>query len=237
MTDGDALHRAILADPADDTARLVYADWLDENARDIDVAIVGGMVPHVERVERRSDGRRERAEFIRVQCELAAIGPMDAVGGKGVSLRRRERELWLLGSPVVPYGMPTSDWSYHLSHEAPPFSHSPMAVVRRGFVDEVRCPAAAFLGGKFARDLFRTHPITRGVLTDREPDRVVIRGRERWGFWTNDRTTVLPDWTFTHGEYLDTRDAAIDWLSARLVTFGRRQYGLPPLPSKEATHV
>jgi uncharacterized protein (TIGR02996 family) len=32
MSDGEALLRAILLCPEDDTARLVYADWLDENA-------------------------------------------------------------------------------------------------------------------------------------------------------------------------------------------------------------
>jgi uncharacterized protein (TIGR02996 family) len=47
MTDGAALLRAVLADPGDDAPRLVYADWLEEN------------------------GQPERAEFIRVQCELA----------------------------------------------------------------------------------------------------------------------------------------------------------------------
>jgi uncharacterized protein (TIGR02996 family) len=42
-----AFLRAILADPSDDGPRLVYADWLDER------------------------GQAARAEFIRVQCELA----------------------------------------------------------------------------------------------------------------------------------------------------------------------
>ncbi len=32
-TDGDLLLRAILDDPAEDTARLIYADWLDENGQ------------------------------------------------------------------------------------------------------------------------------------------------------------------------------------------------------------
>ena len=41
--------RAIIADPADDLPRLVYADWLDEN------------------------NDPARAEFIRVQCELAGL--------------------------------------------------------------------------------------------------------------------------------------------------------------------
>lgn len=46
MTDGDALLAAILANPEEDTPRLVYADWLQEN------------------------GDEARAEFIRIQCEL-----------------------------------------------------------------------------------------------------------------------------------------------------------------------
>src|SRR5262245_57432383 len=50
VTDGDALIRSILANPADDAPRLVYADWLQEH------------------------GRGEDAEFIRVQVELARLG-------------------------------------------------------------------------------------------------------------------------------------------------------------------
>ena len=46
--DESALLAAISADPADDTARLVYADWLDEHAQPA------------------------RAEFIRVQVEPRA---------------------------------------------------------------------------------------------------------------------------------------------------------------------
>ena len=53
MTDGDALYRAILADPDDDAPRLVYADWLDEH------------------------GEPDRAEFVRVQCAWAALAPGD----------------------------------------------------------------------------------------------------------------------------------------------------------------
>ena len=56
-----ALLAAIRAAPADDAPRLVYADWLDEH------------------------GQPERAEFIRLQCELARRGDP--------ALRRREAEL------------------------------------------------------------------------------------------------------------------------------------------------
>lgn len=52
MTHEDAFIRAITESPEDDTHRLVYADWLEEN------------------------GQAERARFIRLQCE-AAVLPWD----------------------------------------------------------------------------------------------------------------------------------------------------------------
>jgi uncharacterized protein (TIGR02996 family) len=73
---------AIRAQPDDDTARLAYADWLDEN------------------------GDAERAEFVRVQCRLAALGhgPLwphgdseqlaYGVTGEAVALVRRQAALW-----------------------------------------------------------------------------------------------------------------------------------------------
>src|SRR6476619_554029 len=61
MSDDAALLAAIRAAPADDAPRLIYADWLDEH------------------------GRPERAEFIRVQCELARRDDP--------ALRRREADL------------------------------------------------------------------------------------------------------------------------------------------------
>jgi len=60
MSNGTALLDAIRAAPDDDAPRLVYADWLDEH------------------------GQPERAEFIRVQCELARQ--------ESPALRRREAE-------------------------------------------------------------------------------------------------------------------------------------------------
>jgi uncharacterized protein (TIGR02996 family) len=60
MTDGDALYRAILDQPDDDAPRLVWADWLEEH------------------------GDPERAAFVRLQCEWAALDPGDP----------RQDELW-----------------------------------------------------------------------------------------------------------------------------------------------
>lgn len=50
-SDGDALLRAICEQPWENTPRLIYADWLEEN------------------------GQPERAEFIRLQIELEGIPP------------------------------------------------------------------------------------------------------------------------------------------------------------------
>lgn len=90
MTDGDALLRAILEDPVDDTVRLAYADWLEENANETTCPKCDGLGCHINppfnafrpdrcrvcRGERiLPDGRAARAEFIRVQCGLANWNP------------------------------------------------------------------------------------------------------------------------------------------------------------------
>jgi uncharacterized protein (TIGR02996 family) len=78
MTTESGFLADIIAHPADDTPRLIYADWLDEH------------------------GQGERAEFIRVQVELArldaeaaAVAPMALLHTLKTreALRRREREL------------------------------------------------------------------------------------------------------------------------------------------------
>jgi len=66
MSSHECFLQAILSDPEDDARRLVYADWLDEN------------------------GDPERAELIRVQCELA---PGVEDGERLVALKTRERAL------------------------------------------------------------------------------------------------------------------------------------------------
>jgi uncharacterized protein (TIGR02996 family) len=79
MTDGDALHAAILAAPDDDTPRLVYADWLDEN------------------------GHPERAEFIRVQVALAHT-PTLALRSRETTLLALHEAAWL--APFKAAGQP-----------------------------------------------------------------------------------------------------------------------------------
>src|SRR4051794_12464475 len=113
----DAFLRAIIDRPDDDTPRLVYADWLDEN------------------------GDPARAEFIRVQCELATL-PEDDPRRPG--LEDREHELldanegqwmgnWRLESETL------AEWTWD-----------------RGFIGSVRGK-----GESIGEELFRLHPVIR----------------------------------------------------------------------------
>jgi uncharacterized protein (TIGR02996 family) len=66
MSDEAALLRAIAESPEDDSLRLVYADWLDD------------------------DGQADRAEFVRLQCRLARLSEVDP---QRPALAAREKDL------------------------------------------------------------------------------------------------------------------------------------------------
>ena len=92
MTDADALLRAIVRHPDDDTPRLVYADWLQEN------------------------DRAEEAEFLRVQCRLAAAEPDDPEY-PALADRDEELRLWLTAHapgprPTFPGGLAVEGGSH-----------------------------------------------------------------------------------------------------------------------------
>lgn len=83
--DDPALLAAILADPADDTVRLVYADWLEEN------------------------GQTARAEFVRVQIALTrtpAVVPVEcAMSERAYRAMRWPRGHWALTDPAARRGV------------------------------------------------------------------------------------------------------------------------------------
>jgi uncharacterized protein (TIGR02996 family) len=112
----DAFLQAIVEHPADDTPRLVYADWLDDQ------------------------GDTDRAEFIRVQCELAKLAEHDP---RRSMLERRSQEL--LDKHAREWLKPLPEWAVR----AP--------VWRRGFVVEVWAKGEDFLRG--AGELLRLCPL------------------------------------------------------------------------------
>ena len=80
MSEEAALLKAIAAHADDDTPRLVYADWLDENKPD--------------RRASPAEGPSARAEFIRVQCRLAA-GAFDSPDYPELLEREIDLAAWL----------------------------------------------------------------------------------------------------------------------------------------------
>jgi uncharacterized protein (TIGR02996 family) len=141
MTERDAFLRAIAANLYDDTPRLAFADWLDEH------------------------GEHDRAEFIRVQCELEPIRDRYEIP-RAAELHEREEQFgagkhvkdpalgWL---GAMPEGW--NNWDVGISIE-----------FRRGFLDIVALSAKTFLEhGAAVRAL---HPSIR---------RVVIHCLNGWG--------------------------------------------------------
>jgi uncharacterized protein (TIGR02996 family) len=129
MTHDDAFLHAILEDPDDDTPRLVYADWLDEH------------------------GQPERAELIRVQCELARLEgeeqPSSEVQVRMAALQHREAIL--LGSHREAWMQPLPEWA-----------RGKAAGFARGFVVTVSAPAGLFL--QHGVELFRVAPVQHLAL-------------------------------------------------------------------------
>jgi uncharacterized protein (TIGR02996 family) len=109
----------ICTNPDEDAPRLICADWLEEH------------------------GQPERAEFIRVQIERAALPEEDA---RQPALMRRERRL---------HEQHARQWSAPLREQG--FN---WVTFRRGFVESVTTTAALFL--EQGEELFRLAPV-RGV--------------------------------------------------------------------------
>lgn len=247
MTTREALHRAILENPDEDDVRLRYADLLQE------------------------EGEGDRAEFVRVQCELASrdgcrncsrltvaarafnMSAPVRYCPKCVHLRRRERELFhLLDFPILGHDKPLH--ALRLTpDELDRCELLRKGLVSRGFVSEVRLPAAAFTE-EVARALFSRHPIAKVVLSDKKPDLYHFSGVRRderpnpsFDWWDGevfdaDEPDNIPNHLYlimarqhpllVKDDWIEfsARDAAIAALSDACVLWGRELAGLSPLP-------
>jgi uncharacterized protein (TIGR02996 family) len=243
-----ALLAAILADPADDAPRLILADWLQDNAGQVECdrcdrgdthgspklwasacsACRGRAVV--------SDGRAELAEFIRVQVARARDE-----GDHELSLREAaladEASRWLRLPAPFEAGM----WSGLGGLIRFGAEGGTACTFRRGFIEKVEMWTADFLA--HAPTLFAAHPVERVVLTDREPTHDVVG----WHYWTRGagslavdatRRYALPQTIYDNlGDYPDSGDgmrtaaACNAALSAACVLFGRKAAGLPPRPA------
>jgi uncharacterized protein (TIGR02996 family) len=141
LTEGDMLLRDICLHPDDPVARLIYADWLEDEA-----------------------GQQERARIIRAEVERDGTINCARIG---VTLRSDEKrtKLWWsrrLEDEVVRHLL--GEALYHLAVQGQEID---WLAIHRGFVHVVGIRMAAFM--KHAGAIFAEHPITTVQITDREP--------------------------------------------------------------------
>lgn len=124
-TDQDAFIRTICEYPHDLRLRLVYADWLDEN-------------------DDGTNGFAARAEFVRLNCEIAAaLRPgMDIIDSPEFG-----RQEVLFSDHIMRWRMECAvnllpHWAKR-NH----YTGDVCAIWRSGFVEEIRCPLDWWVGG------------------------------------------------------------------------------------------
>ncbi len=220
MNERAAFVNAICENPGCDTARLVFADWLDETGRRRDA---------------------HRAEFIRAGVRIPDYefryrdSKTGEVGTDARVLFDRVHSLWAdIGEslPQESYYNFCTRWS----------------CASRGFVLHVELPCAEFVKTEFAKPLFASQPVTSVRLTDKEPTPLDSRGewfwmspvrtfREQEG---TERAELLPaihdrlsKYTNTRGIGYPSKGAALQDASFACVAYGRSRAGLPALPPRE----
>lgn len=197
-SDRSNLLAAIRANPADDTPRLVFADWLDEHG---------------------DEGNRPRAEFILAQIDASRGATLESLQ---LWHLLHHSAGWFpdvcqsLGLGVHHWGV-MHDNTVHFEHK----NTANEFFVRRGFVDEIRCSLGQWMGGTCQRcngyghhhrndsltvdevrrgfpglvckrchgetrvpalgpSLVAAHPLARVILTDREPTQNVLSLTWMW---------------------------------------------------------
>ncbi len=306
MTALDAIYAAVLAHPHDDVPRGAYADWLDDQGTpeataraafiraQLELARLSGCLDLTTyTIAFADDGgaimTSPGGQAATCNDRATAGGCVSVCGqcGMRASIAKRERELfdrhkceWFGGDRWAVLTLPDDDPDL--------MPDLTTAVVRRGFVDEIRLPLAAFVGGEcqrcggegrigqhhdpssdtmrggtrcltcagtgrtpgLARDLFAAHPVTRVVLTDREPSAWEFPGTPAvfawhrhpfaaggftdpddlpFGLWDRVESASVESGRVEGGRWkrFATLAAALDALSAACVAYGRKLAGLP----------
>lgn len=202
--------RAVLEFPADNFARLVYADWLEE---------------------RGDRPARDRAKFIRAQVALAEL-PATECHKKGTSTAWATYTPWCR-CPVCKLRMAeyysgrryiTWDWPREVVQ---PITEQQVQDIvaaggrlseaahvqtafERGFINAIRLPLDVF--HEHAERIFGLCPVERVDLTDQGPFNPGTRlrpfnsGNHRWG-WTSERDYEFgAQWVLPHGIFAHLAD-------------------------------
>jgi uncharacterized protein (TIGR02996 family) len=168
MTDGDLLLRAVYNDPADDTVRLVYADWLGEN------------------------GEPEYAALIRAQIQRKDAKTKI----RSRQARKWFLPWWVVGRQAVHLSFPKG--AVRISPRAGATGRSPqdpLIVVRRGFPHEIATTEEHFV--QLAHTYVRQFPTVTGVSLGKLPHRPTPKAAYCWQRLTNFNSDVVGQ-TYAH---------------------------------------
>ncbi len=139
MTDRDALLQAVIENPHDDLPRLILADYLDEN------------------------GESERAEFIRVQCELSRFPKICGGGGLcRVTKDRIDHRCEICRAKDDLHQRENMLWNSSVQRAMIPNAFN--VVMSRGFVSKITLSWHDFL--KNAGNLLSEQPVERVRFVD-----------------------------------------------------------------------
>ncbi|QVL32717.1 TIGR02996 domain-containing protein [Telmatocola sphagniphila] len=213
----------ILQYPLDRGLRLVFADWLEEN------------------------GEPYRAEFIRqmISNDLNWSEKPTRQTSR-IYLDSLIRTLFQQKKSAFSRDLADIYYSNQLKIKSRVFvgtsSRSPSLLFDNGLVSEMRSTTTIF--NKYAQSVFENEPITRVVITDKQPA-VRSDGTSIWTYHPEfgDCIKFLPQylWLFIEDEYAvhqsrgyyyreyPTKNKAIESLSRACVQFGRKLVGLPRL--------
>jgi uncharacterized protein (TIGR02996 family) len=245
VNDGAALLRAICAEPADDTARLVYADYLDEHGEAVRAAFIRAQVelaklpePELKTIGESPAGKQhgDRTGGRCQRCVRAAPNKCpyhelhdhaeDLLIGPNPNVYRNE-VIWFND------GSGTDTWVILFRPQW-----------WRGFVESVSADMRRYLD---TPAIFATHPITAVRFGDRLPIPDPPAGRVTWFFTSSDLDLrfgqMLPSSFLRpmarhplcrpgHPDivHCPTRLEARLALSDVAVNLAREYHGLPPLP-------
>lgn len=227
MSDDEVFLRTIISDPDNDWPRLVYADYLDEQ------------------------GSCDRAEFIRVQCEMAAM-PEECertfCDGSLVvcpdcrrykNLSKRSRQLLADdGPPVLGHRTRIRNGK----EETQAYRWMGAALVagwcewKRGFVESIEIHVNDF--DKHAAEIFRQHPIGKVTLSGVTPTESHWEGRPLFIFDYFYLPRRVRHYLINDGDGgfvlgYATRERALEALSEACVAWGRELAGLVNEASEE----
>lgn len=185
MTDREALLSAVIATPKDDLPRLVFADWLEEN------------------------GEAERAEFIRVQCQIS-----EGKEGRVITTQKehsRINGLYARSAQLryLPNGNTRTDWTSGI--DVTGAGHW-----KRGFIHNLTAPLSWLI--EHGPVICREHPVESVGVTDKRPDE--SREGDAWWYPEDDE---FPECSIPDGlrlkRHSPSTDAAIASLNAAVLSF------------------